>query len=289
MGIHAGSTNFSRPSIGSWVSYGLGTVNQNLPSFMVLAPYLPYAGGQVWGSDFLPAVHQGTRIVPGGEPIPNMTRRVQSAALQKMELGLIAEFDRKHLAGRESDPSLAGRVNSIICMGGAVLTMGNASPVASANFFNDPWAAAVVYESGAPLVQIGLDVCQHVSFTESQLTALGRDGGIPARRLAEMSRFIADAYQKTPAPVKRWSQYGAAGRVYFNDVPAMGFAILPEVFSSEHLPVVIETSGVCQGQTVVDFRGQLGREPNARVCLNVDGPRLAGLFLERVRKLGRPA
>src|SRR6266566_4814091 len=112
MGIHAGSTNFSRPSIGSWVSYGLGTVNQNLPSFMVLAPYLPYAGGQVWGSDFLPAVHQGTRIVPGGEPIPNMTRRVQSAELQRMELGLVAEFDRKHLNGRESDPSLVGRVKS---------------------------------------------------------------------------------------------------------------------------------------------------------------------------------
>src|SRR5437667_388070 len=108
MGIHAGSNNFSRPSIGSWVSYGLGTVNQNLPSFMVLAPYLPYAGGQVWGSDFLPAVHQGTRIVPGGEPIPNMTRRAASAELQKMELGLVAEFDRKHLIGRQSDPSLVG-------------------------------------------------------------------------------------------------------------------------------------------------------------------------------------
>ena len=47
MGIHAGSTNFSRPSIGSWVSYGLGTFNKNLPSFIALAPYLPYAGGQV--------------------------------------------------------------------------------------------------------------------------------------------------------------------------------------------------------------------------------------------------
>ncbi len=112
MGMHAGSTNFSRPSIGSWVSYGLGTVNQNLPSFIALAPYLPYAGGQVWGSDFLPAVHQGTRIVPGGEPIPNMTRRAASAELQKMELGLVAEFDRKHLIGRQSDPSLVGRVKS---------------------------------------------------------------------------------------------------------------------------------------------------------------------------------
>jgi len=112
MGIHAGSNNFSRPSIGSWVSYGLGTMNQNLPSFMVLAPYLPYAGGQVWGSDFLSGVHQGIRIIPGDEPIPNMTRRTERAALQTMELGMLEEFNRKHLASRASDPSLAARVKS---------------------------------------------------------------------------------------------------------------------------------------------------------------------------------
>jgi hypothetical protein len=112
LGIHTGSTMFSRPSLGSWVSYGLGTVNQNLPSFIVLAPYLPYAGGQVWGSDFLPAAHQGTRIVPGGEPIPNMTILDEPAALQAMELKTLAEFNRKHLAGRASDPSLAARMKS---------------------------------------------------------------------------------------------------------------------------------------------------------------------------------
>ena len=54
MGIHTGSVTFKRPSIGAWMSYGLGTENQNLPSFVVLAPQLPYAGGQVWDSDFLP-------------------------------------------------------------------------------------------------------------------------------------------------------------------------------------------------------------------------------------------
>ena len=65
LGIHTGSVTFKRPSIGSWVSYGLGTENQNLPSFVVLAPQLPYTGGQVWDSDFLPAVHQGVRVVAG--------------------------------------------------------------------------------------------------------------------------------------------------------------------------------------------------------------------------------
>ena len=112
LGIHTGSVTFTRPSIGSWVSYGLGTFNQNLPSFMVLAPQMPYAGGQVWGSDFLPAVHQGTRIVPGPEPIPNLKPRAPSPEVQGMELGLIDFFNRRHLAERESDAALAGRIKS---------------------------------------------------------------------------------------------------------------------------------------------------------------------------------
>src|SRR5262249_45706331 len=49
LGIHTGSVSVTRPSLGSWVSYGLGTENRNLPSFVVLAPHLPYAGTQVWG------------------------------------------------------------------------------------------------------------------------------------------------------------------------------------------------------------------------------------------------
>ncbi len=51
LGMHTGSFNQARPSIGSWVSYGLGTPNRNLPSFVVIAPFSPYAGGQVWASD----------------------------------------------------------------------------------------------------------------------------------------------------------------------------------------------------------------------------------------------
>src|ERR1051325_10064483 len=75
LGVHTGSFSVARPSMGSWVSYGLGTVNQNLPSFVVLAPEMPYAGNQIWGTDFLPGVHQGTRIVPGSEPIRNLGPR----------------------------------------------------------------------------------------------------------------------------------------------------------------------------------------------------------------------
>ena len=62
LGLHTGSFTFGRPSLGSWVSYGLGTVNRNLPSFVVIAPKTPYAGGQAWASDFLPGAHQGTLL-----------------------------------------------------------------------------------------------------------------------------------------------------------------------------------------------------------------------------------
>jgi hypothetical protein len=112
IGIHTGSATFNRPSMGSWVSYGLGTENQNLPSFMVIAPELPYAGGQVWGSDFLPVLHQGTRIVPGPEPISNMKRRAETAEIQKTELQMTEYFNRQHLAERETDSNLAARIKS---------------------------------------------------------------------------------------------------------------------------------------------------------------------------------
>lgn len=112
LGIHTGSVTFARPSIGSWVSYGLGTVNRNLPSFVVLAPFLPYAGGQVWGSDFLPGCHQGTHVAPGPEPMPNIKRRQSTIELQEMELGLAQAFNRRHLAQRGGDANLAARIKS---------------------------------------------------------------------------------------------------------------------------------------------------------------------------------
>ena len=112
LGMHTGSVTFARPSIGAWVSHGLGTVNRNLPSFIVLAPQLPYAGGQVWASDFLPGCHQGTLVSPGQEPIANIKRRQPATELQEMELGLTQAFNRKHLAQRPGDAELTARIKS---------------------------------------------------------------------------------------------------------------------------------------------------------------------------------
>jgi hypothetical protein len=112
LAFHTGSFFFTRPSLGSWLSYGLGTLNQNLPSFVVIAPYVPYAGAQVWGNDFLPAYHQGTRVVPGPEPIPNLKRRTVPPELQEMELGLAEAFNGRHLKRNGHDSELAARIKS---------------------------------------------------------------------------------------------------------------------------------------------------------------------------------
>jgi hypothetical protein len=112
LGIHTGSWTFARPSIGAWVSYGLGTENRNLPSFMVIAPAAPYAGAQTWGSDFLPGCHQGTHVVPGPTPIPNMRPRISSVELQRLELDLLNQANRRHQEERPADAALEARIKS---------------------------------------------------------------------------------------------------------------------------------------------------------------------------------
>jgi hypothetical protein len=112
LAIHTGSFFFSRPSMGAWISYGLGTINQNLPSFVVIAPNLPYAGTQVWANDFLPAYHQGTRVLPGKDPIPDVKRQPAAADLQELELGLANALNRGHLQRSGDDTELAARIKT---------------------------------------------------------------------------------------------------------------------------------------------------------------------------------
>ena len=111
LGIHTGSFSVKRPSLGAWVSYGLGTVNQNLPSFVVLAPKLPYGGDQCWTADFLPAHHQGTRIVGTAEPIAHLSAQ-DPLAVQQRELEFLQQLNRRHLESRPTDTTLAARIQS---------------------------------------------------------------------------------------------------------------------------------------------------------------------------------
>ncbi len=104
-----------RPSLGSWVSYGLGTENQNLPAFVVMQDNAATVvnGPRNWGSGFMPAVYQGTRINAGSEPIPNLnTPDGVSEVQQRGKLDFLNDLNRAHAESRRTQSELEARIAS---------------------------------------------------------------------------------------------------------------------------------------------------------------------------------
>ena len=112
LAMHTGSSTIPLPSLGSWLSHGLGTLNANLPSFVVLAENLPYAGAQVWDSGFLPPHHQGVRIIPGEDPIPNLKPATRDATLAELERMMLDQVNERHAEARGDDLELRARMHS---------------------------------------------------------------------------------------------------------------------------------------------------------------------------------
>jgi Protein of unknown function (DUF1501) len=115
--LHTGSDNFIRPSIGSWVSYGLGTDNANLPAFVTICPTLAHGGINNWSSAFLPAAYQGTPL--GNASVPSDQARVKYIAnsrlpreIQRLQLDRLAAINREHQAQSGPEPALEARINS---------------------------------------------------------------------------------------------------------------------------------------------------------------------------------
>jgi Protein of unknown function (DUF1501) len=113
LGMLTGSVTIPMPSLGSWVSYGLGTLNTNLPPFVVLAAKDPYNGFQVWDANFLPAYHKGVRLTPGADPLPNVKSPVASVTRQQLENLMLHDLNQSHLAAHPGDALLSSRLTTI--------------------------------------------------------------------------------------------------------------------------------------------------------------------------------
>ncbi len=96
-----------RPSLGSWMSYGLGSENQNLPSFVVLSPGRPVVGPQLWSNSFLPGQYQGTSVDTNDLDVDRMVSNIKHPLLgmaeQRQQLDLLQALNRKHMQAREND------------------------------------------------------------------------------------------------------------------------------------------------------------------------------------------
>ncbi len=114
--MNCGDERLSRPSYGAWITYGLGTANQNLPGFIALCPGLPVADVSNWRSAFLPGIYQGTHIdtrkTRPEDLIENITNGCLPPAAQRRQLNLLAEFNADHERARGDDPQLEARIQS---------------------------------------------------------------------------------------------------------------------------------------------------------------------------------
>jgi hypothetical protein len=115
--LHTGSDNFVRPSMGAWVSYGLGTENANLPAFITVCPTLAHGGVNNWGSAFLPAACQGVPIGNASTPIEQAKVRYidnpnPDRDRQRKQLDLLADLNKSYLERSGPNAALEGRIES---------------------------------------------------------------------------------------------------------------------------------------------------------------------------------
>ena len=116
--LHTGSDTFVRPSMGSWITYGLGSENQNLPGYVTMCPTLTHGGVNAYSSAFLPAVYHGTPLGNASIPADQINIPfIKNAAgtprsLQRLELDLTRAINEKGLARRGRDNALETRINS---------------------------------------------------------------------------------------------------------------------------------------------------------------------------------
>src|SRR5262249_17660071 len=101
--MNTGEQGFSRPSLGSWLLYGLGSENQNLPGFVVISPSQPAQGAPLWSSSFLPAAYQGTLVSDLKNPIDNLKNSQFSLAKQREQLDVLARLNEIHRRRRQED------------------------------------------------------------------------------------------------------------------------------------------------------------------------------------------
>jgi hypothetical protein len=234
--LHCGSTTFIRPSMGSWVTYGLGTENENLPGFVTLAPPTGNGGARNYGNAFLPPVFQGTAVGKAGMPakellIRNVGNAAVSPAEQRRQFELFRELNAEQLKKNPGDAELEAVINSY--------------EVAWRMQNNAPGVLDLAKESPATRALYGID--------EKATDAFGRQC-LMARRLCEAGvRYVQVNYgDNTANPA--WDQHSNlpkhADHARAVDKPVAG------------LLADLKQRGLLE-DTIVWWGGEFGRTPYA--------------------------
>jgi hypothetical protein len=233
--MNTGEQAFSRPSMGSWLTYGLGSENQSLPGFIVISPSQPAQGAPLWSSSFLPAAYQGTLVADLKNPIDNLKNPRFSMARQEEQLAALRRLNELHQQQRSDDSRLSARIASF--------------ELAFRMQKEAPEAFAIQRESEATRRLYGL----HDKTTEIFGTQC-----LMARRLAERGvRFVQVYHTQTSkrSSCQLWDQHGGLrtelpANCAATDVPIAG--LLKD----------LKARGLLD-DTLVIWGGEFGRTPTA--------------------------
>jgi len=233
--MNTGEQAFSRPSMGSWLLYGLGSENQNLPGFIVISPAQPAQGAPLWSSSFLPAAYQGTLVSDLKNPISNLQNPRVTPEGQRAQLDALKQLNALHQASRHDDSRLNARIASF--------------ELAYRMQMEAPRAFDVESESPATKKLYGLDNPVTETFGKQCLMA---------RRLSERGvRFVQVYHTQTSkrSSCQLWDQHGGLreelpANCAATDAPIAG--LLKDLKSRDLLK-----------DTLVVWGGEFGRTPTA--------------------------
>ncbi len=173
------------------------------------------------------------------------------------------------------EPRIKEKIERIVLMGGGVFDS-NTTPAAEFNFYVDPEAAKIVFESGVPITMVGLDVTDKAIFDFSDIERLENFGGKISRVVAPLLRFFGNANKEI---------YGFNGAP-LHDALALSVLISRDVVKTRFLHVDIETEGeFTRGESVADVYGITGKAPNADVAMELDLSLFKEIVFSHIRKL----
>ncbi|SIN99890.1 Protein of unknown function [Singulisphaera sp. GP187] len=233
--MNTGEQAFSRPSLGSWLLYGLGSENQDLPGYLVISPAQPAQGAPLWTSSFLPAAYQGTLVADLKNPIANLANPSLSLDRQRAQLDTLKLLNERHLQTRQEDSQLSSRISSF--------------ELAYRMQRQAPETFDVSRESPATRALYGLD---------DPTTGIFATQCLMARRLSERGvRFVQVYHTQTAqrASCQLWDQHGGLKKELPNNCAATDQPIAA-------LLKDLKGRGLLE-DTLVIWGGEFGRTPTA--------------------------
>ncbi len=224
--MNSGVLTSTRPCLGAWLTYGLGTENADLPGFVVLCPGRPVRFAELWSSAFLPSEFQGTYInhsnLDPRKMVPHLHNPNTTAAAQRQQLDLLGELNRDHATERGGDPALEARIQ----------TMETA--------FRMQTAASDAFDLNRETTQVR-DMYGRSHFGNACLLA---------RRLAERGVRITQIYYGNGQPWDTHGNHNAATRKLAEDMDRAAGALLTD----------LKARGLLD-DTLVLWGGEFGRTP----------------------------